>query len=184
MEALIGYKPERVKGIEIFRPRSHVASIFDVDLEALRRRRIRGLILDLDNTLLPYGSREVPAAVLQWVKDVRAAGFQTALVTNNRSRRVRAVASAMEIPVAQGRFKPSRSMLRQAMAIMGTSAGETALLGDQLFTDILAGNRLGLYTILVTPIAVHEFPATRLVRMLERFLLKLLHVPPARRRGA
>jgi HAD superfamily phosphatase (TIGR01668 family) len=124
----------------------------------------------------------VPGAVLEWVKRVRAAGFQTALVTNNRSRRVRTLAAAMDIPVAQGRFKPSRSMLRRAMAIMGTTAEETALLGDQLLTDIFAGNRLGLYTILVTPIAVREFPATRLVRMLERFLIRRLQIPPAQRR--
>jgi HAD superfamily phosphatase (TIGR01668 family) len=123
--------------------------------------------------------------VLDWVKAVRGAGFQTALVTNNRSRRARGLAAGLDIPVAQGWFKPAPSMLRGAMRIMGTSRSETALLGDQLLTDILAGNLLGLYTILVTPMAAHEFPVTRLVnRRLERFLVRLLQLPPPQRRRA
>lgn len=172
-----------MRALALFRPRLRVASILDVNPATLRAGGIRGIVLDLDNTLLPYGSREVPSQALQWVREVRGAGLEAVLVTNNRSRRARGIAEAMEIPIASGWAKPSRSMLRRAMALMGTMPEETAVIGDQLLTDILAGNRCGCYTILVTPIGKQEFPATRLVsRVIEGLLLRLLRVPPAARR--
>ncbi|MDQ7828664.1 MAG: YqeG family HAD IIIA-type phosphatase [Armatimonadota bacterium] len=166
--------------LDLFRPRLRRRSVFDIDLEALRAQGIRGLILDLDNTLLPHGSREVTDAVLVWMRRVREAGLGAVLVTNSRARRVTTVAERLGIPVARGFIKPAVSMLRQAMALMGTGPAETAMIGDQLLTDMLAGNRLGLYTILVTPLSPRELPTTRyLSRRVERWLLRLLDLPPA-----
>jgi len=171
-----------VSAIELFRPRLCVGSIYDLDLGSLRSLGIRGIVIDLDNTLLPYGSREVTEEVRQWLRRVEEAGFAVIMVTNNRSQRSRALAQGLRIPIAPGWAKPAGSMLRRAMAMMGTTPAQTAMIGDQLLTDILGGNRLGLYTILVTPIGTQEFPTTRFInRVIERLLLRLLGLSPATR---
>ncbi len=172
-----------VSVLDLFRPRLWLAAITDVDPEQLRARGVRGIVLDLDNTLVPYGSMAVPDEVRGWVQGVRAAGFPLVLVTNNRTRRTRDLAESLALPIAPGWAKPTTSMFRRAMEMMGTIPAQTALVGDQLLTDILGGNRLGLFTILVTRLEGREFPTTRLInRTIERVLLRLLRLRgPARR---
>lgn len=172
----------KVSVLDLFRPRLWLAAITDVDPEQLRARGIRGIVLDFDNTLVPYGSKTVPEEIRGWVQRVRAAGFPLVLVTNNRTRRTRELAESLTVPIAPGWAKPTTSMFRRAMEMMGTTPAQTALVGDQLLTDILGGNRLGLFTILVTPLEGREFPTTRLInRTIERLLLRLLRLSrPAR----
>ncbi len=167
--------------LDLFRPRLSLAAIFELDLAGLRERGIRGILLDLDNTLVPYGSPAAPPEVHTWVGRAKEAGFRLALVTNNRRRRTRDLAAALEIPIASGWAKPSPSMFRRAMDLMGTTPAATALVGDQLLTDILGGNRLGLYTILVAPLGGRDFLTTRWInRSVERILLRLLRLPVPR----
>ncbi|MGH2453849.1 MAG: YqeG family HAD IIIA-type phosphatase [Candidatus Rokuibacteriota bacterium] len=164
--------------LELFRPRRVAARLADLDPVALSAEGIRGLVVDVDNTLVPYGSAAPTEEARRWVAAARDAGLRLVLVTNNRTRRTRAVADGLGLPVASGLMKPSTSGLRRALAMMRTAPEETALVGDQLLTDILAGNRLGLFTILVQPMGRHEFPTTRLInRTIERVLVRLLHLP-------
>lgn len=168
-----------VRMLELFRPRLVAPALAALDPGLLRAQGIRGVVIDLDNTLVAYGSADPPEEAWRWVRRAREAGLRLALVTNNRTRRTRTLAGALGIPLASGWVKPSTSGLRRALAMMTTTPGETALVGDQLLTDILAGNRLGLYTILVRPIGRREFPTTRLInRTIERVLLRLLRLPP------
>jgi len=172
-----------VSGLARLRPRRWLRSITLLDPDELRAQGIRGVIVDLDNTLVPYGHPDVPAEIRAWIGRIRAAGLRLCLVTNNRGRRARAIAAALEIPLAPGWAKPATSMLRRALAIMETNAAETALVGDQILTDILAGNRAGLYTVLVSPLSEREFLTTRIFnRTLERVVRRLLGlVPPGAR---
>ncbi|MDR7473582.1 MAG: YqeG family HAD IIIA-type phosphatase [Armatimonadota bacterium] len=166
---------------DLLRPRLWLPSITDVDVTCLRVRGIRGIVLDLDNTLVPYGAADPPAEVCAWVARAQAAGFPMVLVTNNRSPRSRALAERLGLPIAPGWAKPASSMFRRAMEMMGTTPHQTALVGDQLLTDILGGNRLGLFTILVEPLGRRDFPATRWInRTVERMVLRLLRLsgPP------
>lgn len=166
---------------DLLRPRLRLHSITDIDVAWLRAQGIRGMVLDLDNTLVPYGAAAPPEEVRIWVERAQEAGFPMVLVTNNRSRRSRALAERLGLPIAQGWAKPSSSMFRRAMEMMGTTPLQTALAGDQLFTDILGGNRLGLFTILVKPLGAREFPTTRWInRTVERVVLWLLRLcdPP------
>ncbi len=153
------------------RPSSQVSTVYDIDLTALRARGIRGVILDLDNTIVPWGAREVSPKLPVWIAAAREADLQLCIVSNNMGNRVTAIARRLGLPVVAGALKPRRRALRRAITVMGTSPEATALVGDQLFTDILGGNRLGLYTILVRPQSRKEFVLTRLVRLVERFLL-------------
>ncbi|HEV8339613.1 MAG TPA: YqeG family HAD IIIA-type phosphatase [bacterium] len=164
--------------LELFRPRRVASTLADLEPAALAAQGIRGLVVDLDNTLVAYGSAAPTEEARRWVGAARAAGLRVVLVTNNRTRRTRALAEGLELPVASGLMKPSTSGLRRALAMMALMPGETAIVGDQLLTDILAGNRLGLFTILVRPMGRREFPTTRLInRTIERLLWRLLRLP-------
>ncbi len=128
---------------------------------------IRGVILDLDNTVVAWNAPVPSDAVRQWVDRLRQAGLRACIVSNNFMGRAQTIGDLLGIPVVPAAVKPTPWAFRKAMAIMGVSAGQTALIGDQLFTDILGGNLLGMRTILVDPLSTQEFPTTKLVRRLE-----------------
>jgi HAD superfamily phosphatase (TIGR01668 family) len=154
------------------RPSTQVPTIYDIDLSALRARGIRGVILDLDNTIVPWGAREVGPRLPTWIAAARAADLQLCIVSNNMGSRVRSIADRLGVPLVTWALKPRRRAIRHALVVMGTTPDATALVGDQLLTDILGGNRLGLHTILVRPQSHREFVLTRLVRLVERMLLR------------
>lgn len=147
-------------------PAARHETIYDVDPRQLTSRGLRGLILDLDNTLVPWGVREAPDALGVWVQRARDAGLQLCIVSNSGGKRVVAFANALGVPVFTAAWKPHSGKLRRALALMGTTTDTTALVGDQVFTDVFGGNCLGLYTILVRPLSRREFVLTRLGRMI------------------
>jgi HAD superfamily phosphatase (TIGR01668 family) len=151
-------------------PSSHVASVVSIDPQRLLRDGIRGVILDLDNTVVAWNASAPTEAVVQWVDRLRQAGLKACIVSNNFRGRPRAIGEVLGIPVVRAAIKPTPWAFRRAMAIMGIPASQMALIGDQLFTDILGGNLLGMHTILVDPLSSQEFPTTKLVRRLERLV--------------
>ena len=151
-------------------PSRYASSILALDPGGLVADGIRGLILDLDNTVVEWNAPAPAEAVRQWVGRVRAAGVQMCIVSNNFSSRTQAIGRALDVPVVAAAVKPIPWGFRRAMALMGTQASRTALIGDQVFTDILGGNLLGVCTILVEPLSTREFPTTRLIRRLERLV--------------
>jgi len=149
-------------------PRRVVRRITEVAPSELLALGIRGLILDLDNTLLPPSEEEPPAEVVAWLEDLHRAGLRTVLVSNALPSRVRRVCGRLGCSAVGGFLKPNPIRLRRAMGVLGTTPPETAAIGDQVFTDVLPANLLGLYTILVDPLHPREFLSTRLLRCLER----------------
>lgn len=160
--------------LRVCAPRYAVASVCDLSPALLRRWGIDALMLDLDNTLVPWGADVPPPAVHAWMAGLRDAGVPACVVSNNLSARVRAVAAALHLPAAEGRFKPSADKLRRALRILDSLPERTAMVGDQVFTDVVAGNRLGVPTVLTAPLAPHEPARIRLVRGLERLVLHVL----------
>ena len=152
------------------RPDSRSDSVYDISPRALVACGIRGVILDLDNTLVPWGARAAPPELFGWITAGRTEGLRFCIVSTNRGPRVARLAAALGLPAVTGALKPRRGALRRALGVMGTTPTTTALVGDQLFTDILGGNRLGLHTILVRPQSKREFILTRLVRWAERLV--------------
>lgn len=156
-------------------PRQFLDHIFFLDLVALQERGIRGIIVDLDNTLVAWNrGGAAPGEVADWLATVRQRGFEACILSNNYPERVAAFSDRLPVPAIHRAGKPRRGGFRRAMELMGTTPAETAVVGDQVFTDILGGNRLGLHTILVVPISKKEFVGTRLVRQIERILLAYL----------
>ncbi|MHB8124029.1 MAG: YqeG family HAD IIIA-type phosphatase [Desulfitobacteriaceae bacterium] len=160
---------------ELFRPTLQAKSLDGISIERLVSEGIRGLIIDLDNTMTPWNDLEVGPRVSRWFSELQAAGIQSCVVSNNKHRRrVAVVAEKLGIPFVFRATKPRGKAFRAGMKILKTGPKDTAVIGDQIFTDILGGNRLGLYTILVLPISDHEFVGTRFLRQMEKLLVWLM----------
>jgi HAD superfamily phosphatase (TIGR01668 family) len=122
---------------------------------------IRALVLDVDRTLLPRRSASLPASAEQWLREAQRR-LPIHLLSNNPSRRrIGTVAEQLGVPFTTSAGKPRRAALRRVLAELGLPAAQVALVGDRLFTDVLAGNRLGLFTVLVKPIDAQGYPCER-----------------------
>ncbi|NPV52842.1 MAG: YqeG family HAD IIIA-type phosphatase [Firmicutes bacterium] len=160
--------------LEILCPDLYVDSVPDIDLDKLRERGIRGIIFDIDNTIAEWGSNSVDPRTEQWITRAKDAGFKMCILSNNLVKRIRLISEALDIPYAPAGIKPRKAAFLRAMRLLGTRGGETAVIGDQLFTDILGGNLSGLFTILVKPLCRREFITTRFMRVLERLVMRHL----------
>jgi uncharacterized protein len=126
-------------------------SILELTPELLQGYGLKGLVLDVDETLVPVTMTEASIELRAWVKLVRPT-TNLWLVSNNISQpRIRRIAESLDLPYILGAGKPSRRKLRQAVESMNLPTEQIAMVGDRLFTDVLAGNRLGMFTILVEP---------------------------------
>lgn len=160
--------------IDLLCPDECVESVLDIDLESLARRGITALILDLDNTLLAWETDEIPSAVSAWVDHARDRGFKVCIASNATKSRVRKIADQLGVPAISKAVKPRKRPFRLAMEMLGATPERTAVIGDQVFTDVLGGNRLDLYTILINPISDMELKTTRIVRRVENRVLSRL----------
>lgn len=162
--------------LEPFRPGLRLRRVTELTPEFLADRGIRALVLDLDNTLVPWHGKKFDPEIVAWVRRVQAAGVRLCIVSNtHRPRRLRELAAALGVAWVPSGGKPRRSGFQRAMQAMGAAPAETAVVGDQLLTDIWGGNRCGLLTILVDPLSPVEFIGTRMIsRHVERWLLRLL----------
>lgn len=160
--------------IDIFCPDECVESVLDIDLRRLKRRGIRALILDLDNTLLAWETEEIPANVSRWVSEAQELGFDICVASNGTKARVRKLAAELGVPAISKAVKPRKRPFRRALEILKASGDVTAVVGDQVFTDVLGGNRMDLYTILINPVSRSELRTTRMVRRVERRVLTRL----------
>ncbi|SEN07026.1 YqeG family HAD IIIA-type phosphatase [Paenibacillus sp. OV219] len=156
-------------------PQMRVNTIYDIDLHKLKDQGIRGIITDLDNTLV--GAR-VPLAtpeLVKWLDDVRDLGFKVVIVSNNNRTRVSKFADPLNIKYVHAARKPANRAFHRALEVLELPAEKTAVIGDQMMTDVLGGRRMGLFTILVAPIAPHEEGImTKFNRMLEKIALRSL----------
>ena len=150
-------------------------SILSLTPDIIQQSRLKGLVLDVDETLVSIKATEASAELRQWVEQTRQV---TALwlVSNNLSdTRIGGIARSLNLPYILGAVKPSRRKLRQAVTAMNLPVEQVAMVGDRLFTDVLAGNRLGMFTILVEPIvepgeAVRSYPIRSFEVLLSQFM--------------
>ena len=148
--------------------------IFEITGAALKRRGVRLLLADLDNTLVPYGVPLPDDRLKAWRDDLAAHGGTLFLLSNNRHEsRPRIFAEGLDVPYIGRAGKPKSPSFHKAMERMGAEKGQTAIVGDQVFTDILGGNRAGISTILVEPIRLAGNPG-RYLRYAAEWPFRLL----------
>lgn len=157
---------------EILKPRVYVNSVCNIDLKKLKKtKKIKGIIVDLDNTLVAWGEKEISHRVIDWVKEAKRLEFKLCIVSNTNSKRVAEFAKIFNIPYHSKYFKPFSIAFNNGLKILDTKKSETVVIGDQIFTDIWGGNSLKLLTILVVPIVVKDSLGTFLHRNFEKIII-------------
>lgn len=142
-----------------------------IDLSKLRARGVTALFVDIDNTVSPHHSAVLLPEMREWLASVQAAGFGVRLVSNNWHADLQDRARALGVAVVGKAKKPLTSGFKRAAAELGVTAGECAVVGDQIFTDILGGSLFGATTVLVRPVSPEDLPHTRVLRRLERVIM-------------
>lgn len=154
-----------------FAPSEAVNALTDIDPEALKARGKTLILLDVDNTLLPWRSEDIPQTTLDWVAQAKIFGFDLCILSNTRHpARLRRLAEKLGIEFLLGRFKPSRQMYRAALQKYKRKPEEAIMIGDQLVTDVLGANRSGIEAIWVKQMADLDFVGTKFNRLMERFM--------------
>lgn len=158
----------------MFRPDYFASSLLTVPMGFLQDKGIKGLIIDLDNTLTNWNNEEINPQTVEWLLNLQRNDFKICIVSNNNKSRIESTLRNLAIPFIANALKPTKKSFFKAMEILGTNTNNTAIIGDQIFTDILGGKRVGIFTILVPPLSRKEFMGTRIMRVLERVILKKL----------
>ncbi len=158
--------------LELLCPRMIIERVQDLDVEALWAQGFRGLVFDLDNTLVSWRRWTFNPAVKAWLERAQAVGFHVCILSNCVfGRRVARFARMYGIPAIPKAKKPQKKWFQQALDLLGTTAQQTIVVGDQVFTDVLGGNRMGLFTVLVLPVDRREFYVTIVQRTAEKLIL-------------
>ena len=160
--------------LQCFYPDNEVDSTYLIDYEELAARGYRGVIFDIDNTLVPHGAPADERAIELFEK-LRGLGFGTMLLSNNKEPRVKSFAQQVHSGYIFKAGKPGREGYLKAMERMGTNAENTIFVGDQLFTDVWGAKRTGIETYLVKPIHPKEEIQIVLKRYLEKIVLFFYH---------
>jgi HAD superfamily phosphatase (TIGR01668 family) len=156
-----------------FIPKQKADTIYEVDPADLKAKGIKALILDLDDTLLPKTSSDITPKLYAFIENLKSMGFAVCISSNNRfPKRVEFIARTLNLPHISLAFKPLPPPFAKALEILGSKKEETAIIGDQLFTDILGGNLFGIHTVLVKPMTKEIFFLRQWMRDLEKFFLE------------
>lgn len=153
-----------------FYPAECADSAYDIDYSDLYNRGYRGLLFDIDNTLVEHGAPADERAV-RLMERLKKIGFQVCLISNNKEERVKRFNKDIKISYLHNAHKPAREGYFKGMKLMGTNPGNTVFVGDQLFTDVYGANRAGIKTYFVKPIGPKEEIQIVLKRYLERIVL-------------
>lgn len=156
--------------LQKFYPDEYLDSTYVIDFEKLYRKGYRGIIFDIDNTLVPHGAPADARAKMLFAR-LKKLGFSCCLLSNNQKPRVEMFNKEIGVFYIEDAHKPSTKGYEAAMRKMGTEKSTTIFVGDQLFTDVFGARRTGIYSILVKPIHPKEEIQIVLKRYLEKIVL-------------
>ncbi|WP_208590096.1 YqeG family HAD IIIA-type phosphatase [Gracilibacillus suaedae] len=154
-----------------FLPNEHVQRVLDITPAKLRDMGIKGVITDLDNTLVAWNVKDATPEVIEWFKEMKENDIKVTIISNNDEERVSVFSEPLEAPYVYSARKPLVRAFNRTAKQMGLPKEEIVVIGDQLLTDVLGGNFAGYHTILVVPIVETDGKITRFNRMIERRIL-------------
>ncbi|MCL2703509.1 MAG: YqeG family HAD IIIA-type phosphatase [Defluviitaleaceae bacterium] len=155
-------------------PDEYADSVKNIDYRGLLARGIKGLIFDVDNTLEGYEASVPSEATAAFLLSLAAMGFKLCLVSNNNRERIETFNQTLGFPAVHKSGKPSRKAVWRAAELMDVPAASIALIGDQVFTDVICGKRSGTYTALVKPVTANDPWMVALKRIPERWIVKYI----------
>ncbi len=161
--------------IERLFPDKEVDKVESIGLKDLMDQGIKGVIIDIDNTISEW-KLDPTENVAAWLEMLKSNGIKICLVSNNRRIRAEKLSRKLEVHAIYSAFKPRRKAFISAITLMGIKASETAVVGDQIFTDIYGGNRLNMFTIYVRPIADRDHWFVKIKRPFEKYVLAKFRV--------
>lgn len=155
-------------------PKEFVRSVFEITPEKLKKMGIKGIITDLDNTLIEWDRPDATEELVEWLKTLHDAGIQIVILSNNKEPRVKKFADPLGIPYIFRARKPLVKGFRRALELLKLKPEEVMMIGDQMLTDMMGANRSKIHTILVKPVAQSDGFVTRFNRFIERRVYKYL----------
>lgn len=160
----------------IFKPDIKLDRVTDISLELLKKYNIKALILDVDNTLSTHHGDILTDGLPEWLAKMQENGISLMVLSNSKEERVKPFAEKIGLRFVSLACKPLPFGYFKALKALKVKKKEAAIVGDQIFTDIIGGNFIGLNTVLLTPIKPEDGWSFKLRRRLERFLIKTLKI--------
>lgn len=151
----------------LFKPTFWLKNVLAIDEEFLYEHNVSAMVLDMDNTLSMHGNPAAEDGIMDWLEKMRGLGVKMRVVSNNTNKRVAPLAAMLGLPFTANGAKPLTFGVNRAVREMGAKKSETLVIGDQIFTDVMAGNLAGIRTVLVEPFHLEKTWTFRLKRRLE-----------------
>jgi len=160
--------------VDIFIPDMYQKSIYTINYEKLFEDGIRCLLFDLDNTCVPYEEKKPSKKLKDLFDRLKENGFKVIIFSNATKKRLEPFKNTLIVDCSYSSKKPSKRKFLKVLKMFEYDLSETAIIGDQLFTDIYGGNRVGIKTILVNPMSDKDMPVTKIFRKLEKRQYKIM----------
>ena len=159
----------------ILYPNAHLNNVREITINFLQKNKIKALILDVDNTLIDY-DKNLPKETIDWAENLKNSNIKLYILSNtNKKEKVKTVAEKLGIEYMYFAKKPLKTGFKKVQEKLKEPAQNIAVVGDQIFTDIIGGNRCKMFTILVEPIAEKDIWITMIKRPLENAIKKKYH---------
>ncbi len=160
--------------MEKYIPDIYQKSIYTLDYTKLLSRGIKCILFDLDNTLVPAHSEEILPKTKDLIVSLKQKGFKVVIFSNSPTSRVKTIGNVLDVKWVSFACKPFTSKLKKLVKSLGFNLNEIAIVGDQMFTDILVGNKVGITTVLINPTSNKDYVFSKFSRYLENKKAKTL----------
>ena len=160
----------------LLKPDIKLKKITDISVDLLNRYKIEALILDIDNTLSTHHGQQLTDGLTEWLDEMKKNGIKITLLSNSKEKRVKPFAEKINLDYIALGLKPLPFGYIRAVKKLGAKFRNTAIVGDQIFTDVLGGNLSFVKTILLTPILLESTPGFKFKRKIETYVYKLYKI--------
>lgn len=158
----------------MLKPKARFDKVTDIDVKFLKEKKIKAVILDVDNTLIDFGKKPLKN-VEKWIENLKKADIKICIASNSiKKKKVEKVAKKLDVPYIYFSTKPLKRGLKKAQKILSVESRYIAEIGDQLFTDVLGANRMKMFSILTTPLSPEKNILGEMKRKVENIFLKRL----------
>lgn len=152
-------------------PDMYCKNVQSIEIDSLKEKNIKGIAIDVDNTLIDY-KQVLSEEVKNWIKKVKENGFKICILSNsNNKNKVQKVASALDLQYIMVAKKPFKFGFKKACKLLDLLPENIAVIGDQVFTDVIGANNMGMFSVYVEPINKKEYWYTKWKRPLESLIL-------------